>query len=140
MLSFFLPYAIITIIILFALISIFDIRSIFYLILFFLFIEFTISLLSQVYLSSIGYFYFCNLGKVINLPNNFNINLVLIYDDISFFFHVILFVALFVCFIFLMQYFEYDINSKSIVLLSSIFSQLAFIYFLTFDLFLIIFF
>ena len=140
MLSFFIPYSIITILVIFIVINLIDLKSVFYLVFFLLIFEFLLSLLTYYYISNLGYSYICYLGKIEILPNYYNINLIMIFDNISFFFHLILFIALFICFIFLVQYFEYDINSKLIVLLSSIFSQLAFIYFLTYDLFLIIFF
>lgn len=140
MLSFFVPYSIIVILLILTTSSVFDGRGIFYLVFFLLIFEFILSLVSYMYISNLGFFYICSLGKIIILPNNYNINLILIYDSLSFMFHIILIIALFVCFVFLIQYFEYDINSKSIVILSSLFSQLAFLYFLTYDLFLIVFF
>ncbi len=140
MLSFFVPYAVIVIILIIITSSIFESKGIFYLVFFLLIFEFFLSLISYIYISNLGFFYICCLGKIVLLPNNYNINLILIYDSLSFTFHIILIIALFVCFVFLAQYFEYDINAKSIVILSSLFSQLAFLYFLTYDLFLIIFF
>lgn len=140
MLSFFIPYGLLTILIIFILINFVDLKSLVYIIFFILIFELLLSFTTYNYISILGFLYFCNIGTILYTPLNYNIQLVFIFDSISFFFHTILFTALIVCFIFLIQYFEYDINSTTIILLSSIFSQLAFIYFLTYDLFLILFF
>lgn len=54
-------------------------------------------------------------------------------DDLSMVFIFILFTALLLCFWFLSEYFEYDAYGWSIMLLSASFSQLAFVFFCTYD-------
>lgn len=60
--------------------------------------------------------------------------LLFMVDDLSMVFLFILFTALLLCFWFLSEYFEYDAYGWSIMLLSASFSQLAFVYFCTYDL------
>lgn len=80
---------------------------------------------------SIGYIYYCdfifilNIGNIFDLKDFFKISLIFFFDDISNLFYFILCFALLLCFFFLTEYFEYDFNSTSIILLSSLFSQLA---------------
>lgn len=66
--------------------------------------------------------------------------LVLCCDELSCHFSGILLVALILCFVFLAEYFEFDVNGVSITLLSALFSQLAFIFFCSFDLVTLVFF
>lgn len=68
------------------------------------------------------------------------LSLVFCFDEISGFFLGILAFALIICFFFLVEYFEYDSRAGSIILLSSLFSQGAMLYFCAFDLLLILFF
>jgi NADH-quinone oxidoreductase subunit L len=69
-----------------------------------------------------------------------SIQLSLCFDEISGFFFSILAFALVLCFFFLIEYFEYDFNTSTIVTLSALFSQAALLYFCVFDLCLLIFF
>lgn len=68
------------------------------------------------------------------------IQLLFCFDALSGFFFSILTLALVICFYFLVEYFEYDAHATNIILLSALFSQLAFCFFMSFDLFLIVFF
>ena len=61
------------------------------------------------------------------------------FDSMSAFFFLILVVALVLCLVFLGEYFEYDISATEICTLSSLFSQLAFIFFCSRDLISLIF-
>lgn len=65
-------------------------------------------------------------------------NFVFCFDALSGFFLGILTVALIICFYFLVEYFEYDAGAATIINLSALFSQLALLYFSTFDLFFLI--
>jgi len=138
MLSFFLPYSVIIIFMLFCFIKITDNNTLFFILSFTILLEFLFSLFFFKYIYNSGIIIYTNIG-VINLLNlDININLTFIYDNLSFIFHCILFVALSVCLVFLIQYYEYDVYGHNLILLSSLFSQIAFIYFLTFDLFLLV--
>lgn len=138
MLSFFLPYSFIIILILFFFIKLTDINTLFLILSFTIFFEFLISFFFFKYSINSGIIFYTNIGKICLINLDFNLNLTFIYDELSFIFHCILFIALNICLVFLLQYYEYDIYSHNLILLSSLFSQLAFIYFLTFDLFLLI--
>lgn len=81
-----------------------------------------------------------DLGELVFNSVHFTLQLLLCYDSLSAFFFSILTIALLVCFYFLIEYFEYDAHASNIVLLSALFSQLAFCFFTSYDLFLIIFF
>jgi hypothetical protein len=61
------------------------------------------------------------------------------FDELSCAFMGILFLALLVCFYFLVDYFEFDAGAGTIFLLSFLFSQLAMIYFTALDLFTVLF-
>jgi len=67
-------------------------------------------------------------------------SLVFCFDEVSGLFFSILTFALIVCFFFLVEYFEYDSNAGSIIFLSALFSQLALMYFCSFDLYSLLFF
>ena len=69
-----------------------------------------------------------------------NLGVSFFYDALSSAFHVILFLALTTCLLFIFAYFEYDFSSVQIVTLSSLFSQLALAYFASGDLFVLLFF
>ena len=60
--------------------------------------------------------------------------LAFVFDDLAGMFLAVLLVALILCFAFLGEYFEYDLNAQSIVLLSCLFSQLATAFFCSADL------
>ena len=138
MLSVFLPYSFMVILILFFFIKLTDNNTLCLILSFTLIIEVILSFFFYKYSTYSGIIFYTNLGHINTFNLDLNINLTFIYDDISFIFHCILFVALLACVVFLLQYYEYDIYSHNLILLSSIFSQLAFIYFLTFDLFLLV--
>ena len=64
--------------------------------------------------------------------------LLLGFDQLSSLFCAILFVALLLCFAFLGEYFEYDSGAFDIMLLSALFSQLAFMFFCVRDILLLL--
>jgi len=66
-------------------------------------------------------------------------SLALCCDELSCHFSSILLVALVLCFAFLSEYFDFDVNGVAITLMSALFSQLAFVFFCSFDLILLIF-
>lgn len=117
-----------------------DIRSLSLLFFISLFLEFLLSLLLTSFVSSTSTVYFINLGTFFIDLSFFNAPIVFIFDELSGYFFSILFVALSVCLVFLFQYFEYDFFGSTIVILSFLFSQLAFLFFCSFDLISIIFF
>lgn len=61
--------------------------------------------------------------------------IILTFDAVSSLFTSVLVVALLLCFAFLSEYFEYDVYGSTIILLSSLFSQLAVVFFMTADVF-----
>lgn len=81
-----------------------------------------------------------HLGEISLNSLNVCVDIYFVVDNITTNFHIILVLALGACFIFLISYFNYDLNGLTIVNLSSIFSQLAFVFFSCGDLFSIIFF
>jgi NADH-quinone oxidoreductase subunit L len=103
-----------------------------------LLIEFLISNFNLVYIYYCDFIFVINIGSIIDYRYLLKIVLVLIFDEISNFFFFILCFALILCFYFLIEYFEYDFNSTSIILLSSLFSQLALWFFCVYDIFLLI--
>lgn len=105
-----------------------------------LFLEFFFSLLLMSFTSTTGLIFFFNIGSMYLSFLDSSYLIVFVYDNLSGYFHSILFIALSICLVFLFQYFEYDLYGTSIVLLSSLFSQLAFIYFCTYDVISLIFF
>jgi len=60
---------------------------------------------------------------------------ILTFDAVSSLFISILIIALILCFAFLSEYFEYDVYGPTIIFLSSLFSQLAVVFFMTADVF-----
>jgi NADH:ubiquinone oxidoreductase subunit 5 (subunit L)/multisubunit Na+/H+ antiporter MnhA subunit len=81
-----------------------------------------------------------DLGCLRTVVSTLTINVLFCFDELTGFFMGILIVALSVCFYFLVDYFEFDVNAGSIFALSFLFSQLALTYFCAFDLFAILFF
>jgi NADH:ubiquinone oxidoreductase subunit 5 (subunit L)/multisubunit Na+/H+ antiporter MnhA subunit len=79
-------------------------------------------------------------GTITGPVASFVASLALSFDELSGFFFGLLAVALLACFVLLVEYFEYDAQASSIVLLSAAFSQAALLYFCAFDLLLLIFF
>lgn len=102
--------------------------------------EFLVSLALALNFLSTGAIEYYDLGTLTLNNAYFDVSLSLLIDELSSTFSCILFLALGICFLFLLSYFSYDFNNTTIVLLSSIFSQLAFIFFATNDLFTLIFF
>ena len=94
-------------------------------------------LVIELLVSSINIVY---IGNILDYKFLIKIFLVLFFDEISNIFFFILCFSLILCFYFLIEYFEYDFNSTSIILLSSLFSQVALWFFCVYDLFLLIFF
>jgi formate hydrogenlyase subunit 3/multisubunit Na+/H+ antiporter MnhD subunit len=84
--------------------------------------------------------FFLHLGSVFTQPTLPHFYFVFCFDEVSGFFAGILVFALLTCFFFLVEYFEYDARVGSILLLSSLFSQVATLYFCAFDLVLVLFF
>ena len=82
--------------------------------------------------------FFLHCGSILADTYALGIYVVFCFDELSGFFFGILNFALILCFYFLVEYFEYDSNSSGIILLSSMFSQLAVWYFCVFDLFLLV--
>lgn len=76
---------------------------------------------------------FLNVGALGWTQVPFSPQVVFVFDELSGFFFCILAFALVLCFLFLGEYFEYDCGSISIMLLSSLFSQLALWLFCAFD-------
>lgn len=135
MFAYLITHSLFVIGLIFFIINISDTKTIAYIILFNMCVEFIISLIIYIYTTSLGLTIYCNLGSLCFFPNGISKDIILIYDSTTFYFHCILFVALIVCLVFLIQYFEYDFNNQNIILMSSLFSQLAFLYFCTFDIF-----
>lgn len=57
--------------------------------------------------------------------------LTLVIDELSSHFVLILLTALILCFVFLAEYYEFDSGATTIAVTSAVFSQLAFVFFLT---------
>lgn len=105
-----------------------------------LFAELLISLVSTNYFGVTDSQLFLDFGQISAGTVAFLLNLLLCFDLLSGVFLSILILALTMCFYFLVEYFEYDAGGSHIVILSALFSQVAFLFFCSFDLFLIIFF
>ena len=103
-------------------------------------IELLVSSINIVYIYYCDYLFIVNVGNILDYKFLIKIFLVLFFDEISNIFFFILCFSLILCFYFLIEYFEYDFNSTSIILLSSLFSQVALWFFCVYDLFLLIFF
>jgi len=80
----------------------------------------------------------CQLGSVSFPALNVDYCLILGFDELSGYFFSLLVVALFVCFFFLAEYFEFDAHASAIITLSALFSQAAMLYFCSFDLLLLL--
>jgi NADH:ubiquinone oxidoreductase subunit 5 (subunit L)/multisubunit Na+/H+ antiporter MnhA subunit len=96
--------------------------------------EFVLSAIMFFYTYSAGLKVYCNLGSINIIPGLVTKDIILIYDSTTFFFQSMVIVIVVFFLVFLMQYFEYDYHTKKIIVLSSIFSQLALIFFCTYDL------
>ena len=81
-----------------------------------------------------------DLGTLQTVVPALTLNLLFCFDDLTGLFMGILILALTICFYFLVDYFEFDAHAGSIFILSFLFSQLALVYFCSFDLFVIFFF
>ena len=92
------------------------------------------------YLQATDSIFFLSLGDLFAISIFPEFSLVLCFDEVSGFFFSILSFALLLCFFFLVEYFEYDSNANSIIFLSSLFSQIAMLYFASYDLYLLFFF
>ena len=103
-------------------------------------IELAASLFFIKYLQVTDSIFFLSLGDLFAVSVFPEFSLVLCFDEVSGFFFSILSFALLLCFFFLVEYFEYDSNANSIIYLSSLFSQVAMLYFTSFDLYLLFFF
>jgi len=90
-----------------------------------LLVEFLLSSFNIVYIYYCDYIFIFNIGTIFDYKYFFKVSIILFFDEISNFFFFILCFALILCFYFLIEYFEYDFNSTSIILLSSLFSQVA---------------
>ena len=82
----------------------------------------------------------CLVGGVTILGQQTPAVLILGFDEVSAFFGGLLLAALLLCLLFAITYFEYDMRTPVIVLLSSNFAHAALLYFCAFDLLLLIFF
>jgi len=80
------------------------------------------------------------LGQLQTVVPAMTISCLFCFDEVSGLFMGILLIALTICFYFLVDYFEFDAHSGAIFLLSFLFSQLALLYFTSFDLFMLLFF
>lgn len=105
-----------------------------------LIVELVVSTILVQYVTSVDCIFYFHLGCLFTSSSFPSLSLVLVFDEISGFFLGILCFALIVCFFFLIEYFEYDSRAGSIVLLSSLFSQCALLYFCSYDLILLVFF
>lgn len=88
-------------------------------------VEFGLSLFNIMYIYYTDSIFSLCCGSLVIDDYLCNIHLILIADEISCFFYCILSFALILCFYFLIEYFEYDSNGVSIILLSSLFSHCA---------------
>lgn len=103
-----------------------------------LLVELLISSFNLVYIYYCDFIFSLNIGVIFDYKNYIKILLIFFFDEISNLFFFILSFALLLCFYFLIEYFEYDFNGTSIILLSSLFSQVALWFFCVYDLFFII--
>lgn len=108
--------------------------------LFGLVVELLASIFFIKYLQVTDSIFFLSLGDLFLVSTFPEFTLTLCFDEVSGFFFSILTFALILCFFFLVEYFEYDANANSIIFLSSLFSQIAMLYFTSFDLYLLFFF
>ena len=126
MVSLFLPLGFFVILSVFVLSRWVEVQSLRLVCLFALLIEALASVLAFSYVSSLGVSEYVCLGEVLVDLDVIRLQVVFIFDEISAFFYFILLTALILCFVFLAEYFEYDVSGVSIILLSALFSQLAF--------------
>lgn len=88
-------------------------------------IEFAVATLTYSYTGLTDAVFFLNLGATVSLPYLFQLTMAFTFDGLSGFFFGILSFALIICYYFLIEYFEYDLNGSAIILLSALFSQVA---------------
>ena len=103
-------------------------------------VEFLFSILNVSYIFYTDSIYINFQYSLFNNINLIKFDILFIFDEISSLFYIILLVALSCCFYFLIEYFQYDFNNKSIILLSVFFSNTALMYFISYDLISLIFF
>lgn len=84
--------------------------------------------------------FYLHLFDIGDLNPAYLISVSFFFDELTSFFFIILTFSLILCFFFLAQYFDYDINAFSIIFLSSLFSQTAMLYFCAMSLMTLIFF
>ncbi len=104
-----------------------------------LFSEFVFFIVCVGYVAGSGAVFILDLGVIQTVVPALSISCLFCFDEVSGLFMGILILALTVCYYFLVDYFEYDVHGGSIFLLSFLFSQLAILYFSSFDLFTILF-
>ncbi len=92
------------------------------------------------YQSSFDVIFILDLGSIQTVVPALSLSILFCFDEVAGLFMGVLIVALTICYYFLVDYFEYDAHAGSIFILSFLFSQLALIYFCSFDLFIIFFF
>ena len=117
-----------------------DPRAIYSISFFVITLEAILSALFSISVNSTGICNYYNIGDISQNKLLLNVIVVFVVDDISLIFNCILLIALLPCLFFLKSYFDYDYGGSHIMLLSGLFSQLAFLLFSSFDLFSIIFF
>ena len=77
------------------------------------------------YLHALDGVFYLNLGTPVAALDLCQLELVFCFDEVSAFFLAVLTFALILCFIFLIEYFEYDTGASALVTLSALFSQAA---------------
>jgi hypothetical protein len=102
--------------------------------------EFLVFVFCVGYQSSLDVIFILDLGLIQTIVPALSLNILFCFDELAGLFMGILIVALTICYYFLVDYFEYDAHAGSIFILSFLFSQLALVYFCSFDLFIIFFF
>ena len=102
--------------------------------LFSLIFELVATLLFSRYIQVTDGVFFLHLGSSSVEAFDLRLAFVLSFDEVSGFFLSILLLALLFCFFFLVEYFEYELRAQAIILLSGLFSQLALLFFCSFDL------
>lgn len=102
--------------------------------------EFLIFIFCVGYQSSSDVIFILDLGLIQTVVPSLSLNILFCFDELTGLFMGILIVALTICYYFLVDYFEFDAYAGSIFTLSFLFSQLALVYFCSFDLFIIFFF
>jgi hypothetical protein len=102
--------------------------------------EFLVFIFCVGYQASSDVIFILDLGMFQTVVPALSLGLFFCFDELTGLFMGILIAALVICYYFLVDYFEFDIHAGSIFILSFLFSQLALIYFCSFDLFTIFFF